>query len=133
MTISEARDDATGTEKRPEVRRLDEVLVWSALTLPIVAWIAHLTSLASLVQLSCTHPRVRAILHVLTVLLSLVTIASMVVALRYVRWPNGEEASSARASIRFLARVALLVGAINLLLILAEGSYVVFFKSCAAA
>jgi hypothetical protein len=110
-----------------------QFLVWSALVVPIGAWTVHIILIASLAHLSCSHPGLHWVMHASTAALALITIAAMAVAWHYARLPNGEDAGSATASLRFLSHVALIVGAANLLLILVEGSYVVFLPSCARA
>src|SRR5207302_1903344 len=118
--------NATIEEQPPvtSVTSQTQLLVWLALIGPIAAWTIHLSALAAMIQLTCDHPNVEWVLHGLTIGLGLFTIACMAIAWRTMHLPNGEEAGTTRANIRFLSRVAFLVAAINLLLIAAEGIYI---------
>jgi hypothetical protein len=65
--------------------------------------------------------------------LALVCVACVFVGWRLARRPNGHDEGSAPANIRFLAHVAIAVALFNLVLIGAEGLYVVFIDPCARA
>jgi|GraSoiStandDraft_16_1057320.scaffolds.fasta_scaffold1811503_2 hypothetical protein len=105
---------------------------WFAVTGGIVAWLVHLTFAASIVRLACEHPGWIAVLHVTTVLTAAVTVAAMGMAALLVRGnPDAESADTSGGQLRFLGLMGLLVGAINLALILLEGSFAIFLKPCA--
>jgi hypothetical protein len=103
------------------------VVLVLASALSIVAWIAHLSSLASLVELSRTRDEVVWVMHALTLALSLVCVAVIVLGIWYVRRTTGQEGDGTpMGRTTFLAWMAIITGSFNLLLILLEGSYVVF-------
>jgi predicted MFS family arabinose efflux permease len=97
---------------------------------PIAAWTVHMVALASLVQFVCEHPGWEWVMHALTVALALVCVACLAIAWRYARLPNGEDAGSTTANLRFLSHVGLAVAAVNLILIGAEGVVVLFVNAC---
>ncbi|MDQ1520058.1 MAG: hypothetical protein QOI55_1131, partial [Actinomycetota bacterium] len=105
----------------PTARSWDQFLAWSVIVVPIGAWTVHMIALASLVRLACEHPGVKWVMHGLTVGLSLVCIGCLLIARRYARLPNGEDAVTTKANLRFLSHVGLAVAASNLLLIALEG------------
>jgi hypothetical protein len=126
----------TPIEDQPAVTSMTSQVqlgVWIALIGPIAAWTVHLVALASMIQLTCAHPPVKWVLHGLTIGLGLFTIGCMAFAWRTMHLPNGEDAGTTSANIRFLSRVAFLVAAINLLLIFAEGVYIAFLSPCSRA
>ena len=105
---------------------------WFAVTGGIVAWIVHLTFAASIVRLACDHPGWIVVLHLTTALTAAVTLAAMGVAALLVRGnPDPESAETSGGQLRFLGLLGLLVGAVNLALILLEGSFAIFLKPCA--
>jgi hypothetical protein len=120
---------ATSTPE-PTGRSWDQFVAWSVIVVPIAAWTVHMFALASLVQLACEHPGVKWVMHALTVGLSLACIGCLALARRYARLPNGEDAVSTKANLRFLSHVGLAVAAVNLLLIALEGLYVLFLNPC---
>jgi uncharacterized membrane protein SirB2 len=108
----------------------DQFLAWTAIVVPIAAWTVHIVALASIVQFVCEHPGLEWIMHTLTVVLALVCVGCLALAWRTARLPNGEDAGSTTANLRFLSHVGLAVAAVNLLLIVVEGSYVFFIDPC---
>jgi len=108
------------------------IATWFAVTGGIVAWIVHLTFAASIVELACEHPGWTVVLHLTTVLTAVVTVGAMGMAAVLVRGnPDAESADTRGGQLRFLGLMGLLVGAINLALILLEGSFAIFIKPCA--
>jgi hypothetical protein len=104
---------------------------WFAVTGGIGAWLAHLTFAASFVRLLCEHPNWTWILHLATALTAAVTVVAMGMSAALVRaTPDPESADTAGGQLRFLGLMGLLLGAINLALILLEGSYAIFLKPC---
>ena len=105
-------------------------LVWFAFSAGIAAWMVHLTLFASVVAL--VHRRGDFwIFHVGNAGALVLTLVATSLCWRMVRdadayagppdWPAER--------IRFLGHVGLLVNAINLLLIVAEGSFVFFIRT----
>jgi hypothetical protein len=121
----------TTASRADAASRLDQVLGWGAVVVPIAAWTVHMVALASLVEFACDHPGAKWVMHGLTIGLGLVCVACLVLAWRHAHLPNGEEAGSTTANLRFLAHLGIAVAAVNLLLIAAEGSYVLFLHTCA--
>jgi hypothetical protein len=115
----------------PTLQSSAQLLAWVTIVVPIGAWTIHIVALASLVELTCEHPSVEWVMHGLTAGLGLACIACIALAWRMARLPNGEEAGSDTANVRFLSHLGLFVAIINLALIAAEGIYVVFIETCA--
>lgn len=108
------------------------VAVWFAVTGGIGAWFVHLTFVASVVRLLCDYPGWTWVLHVATALTAAVTLVAMAMSAALVRESRDpEDADTPGAQLRFLGLLGLLVGAINLALILLEGSYAIFLDPCA--
>lgn len=106
--------------------------VWFAVTGGIGAWLLHLTVAASLVRLLCEYPGWTWVLHVDTAVTAAVALAAMVMSAALVRVsPDPEDADTPGGQLRFLGLLGLLFGAINLALILLEGSYAIFLDPCA--
>ncbi len=113
---------------------------WFAVGGGIGAWLVHLIAVASLARISCTGSGTGTwVVHGLTVALALVTVGAMVLAegLRRAA-PDGDDPPAATAvvtaegfaTLEFLGRFGLLVGAVNLLLIVFEGSMAVWLSPC---
>jgi hypothetical protein len=109
----------TGVQTRSPSARA----AWFAVVAPIVAWIAHLTGEASLVRLTCNSSGGQLPMHLLTAGCLALTLWAMSFALRMARYPEGPW--------RFIGVLALIIGGANLVLILLEGSYVLFINPCA--
>jgi hypothetical protein len=114
-------------------RLLHGLKVWYAVVGGIGAWTVHMLFLSSFVQYTCNEGHVGWVHHVVTAVTAAATVLSMVLAWSLVR--EGADADEAAPSYegrtRFLGMAGLLIGAINLALILLEGSYVFFLKPCA--
>jgi hypothetical protein len=95
---------------------------WFAVTGGIVAWLAHITALSALVAPACGDAGAEWAMHAATAACSLMTVAALVVAMRLAR--RGSRPW------RFLGQVGVISSATNLVLILFEGSYVLFFGPC---
>lgn len=106
--------------REPTVTRGQEALLWSAVAVPIAAWMAHLSAVASLVGLTNDRPDVKWVIHGLTIGLTLVCVLLGVLIWPFVNRPE--------SSVRFLARLALSSVVANIILILWEGSYVLFLS-----
>jgi hypothetical protein len=104
------------------------LIVWYAAFGGIAAWIVHLVFVASAAHWTHLHPRYGWTLHAATAVCALATILAIVLSWRLYRAAAGSDAAARddAGQILFLAQFGLLVGAINLALILVEGSYVLF-------
>jgi chromate transport protein ChrA len=123
--------DTDGVPAAPDVRDSRQLLAWATIVMSIGAWTVHIVGLAALVQYVCDHPGVEWVMHGMTVGLALVTLLLTLLCVPGARLPDGdEEAGTATASVRFLSRVAIAIGSVNLLLIVVEGVYVVFLDPC---
>jgi hypothetical protein len=102
------------------------VLVWCALAAGIVAWIVHLSAFAALVEF--VHDNGYSWIFSLGNGLALaITLAALWLSwLMYRAGTDDEDLGTPGGRMRFLGALALMVNAINLLLILLEGSYVYF-------
>jgi hypothetical protein len=126
MTVAEVER----IERASPLRRAVEV--WFAAFGGIGAWIVHLLFVVSAEHWSYLHHEYRWTLHAATVVCAAVTIVALLLARRLYLVAGGDPASADASSnddagqLLFLAQLGLLVGAINLALILLEGSYVLF-------
>lgn len=108
------------------------VLLWFAVLAGIVAWLVHLIALASLARWTCNEDGKRWVLDALTVGTAAVTIFAMWLCLGIVRGAQDDEAAGTPAArTRWLGVFGLMMGAINLALILLEGSFAWFISPCA--
>ena len=105
---------------------------WFAVLGGVGAWMVHLTYAASVVELTCEHPGLIWTIHGVTAVTALVTVVAIAMSATLVRESAGAESEGTRAGqLRFLGLMGLLVGAINLALILLEGSFAIFLRPCA--
>jgi hypothetical protein len=127
MTVAEVERIERASPRRRAVE------VWFAAFGGIGAWTVHLLFVVSAEHWSYLHHEYRWTLHAATVVCAAVTIVALLLARRLYFVASGGDAASVDASsnddagqLLFLAQLGLLVGAINLALILLEGSYVLF-------
>jgi hypothetical protein len=107
------------------------LLVWIALSAGTVAWITHLMVLASVVEYVHDH-HASWIFHVTNAGAVAVALAAMALCWVMVREGADDEGAGTPAGrIRFLGLLGLLINGINLLLIVAEGTYVFFIRTSA--
>ena len=104
---------------------------WYAVVAGIAAWTVHLLAVSSLAREACLHRRTIWVMHAITVACAAATLLAIGFAWQLARAPGGDETGDAGSRERFLGRFGLLIGAINLLLILGEGSYVELVRRCA--
>jgi hypothetical protein len=100
------------------------LLVWFALSAGVAAWAAHLTSFAVFVEVVRTRGWFW-LFHLGNAAAILLTLVAL--ALSWVMFRAGdpdEEAGTPGGRIRFLGALGLLLNAVNLLLIVVEGSYI---------
>jgi hypothetical protein len=102
---------------------------WAALA-GIPAWLVHLVAEASLAGEACASPQTIWVMHAVTAACAAVTLVAMAVAWPFAWQAADHEGADPPARLRFVGRFGLLLGAINLLLILGEGSYVVLVRRC---
>lgn len=106
--------------------------LWFALAIGPAAWAIHLMGQAAFVRYACNDPEWRWVLHGLTVVTALPTMAGLAICWAIVRrTPGPEDAATSAGRTRFLALVAAFTAAISLGLILLEGSYVLWISGCA--
>jgi hypothetical protein len=102
-------------------------LLWFALIAGIVAWVAHLLTLASLVQFVHDNGYFWLFHVANAVCLALARLALYLSWLVYRAGAGADEESpTPEGRMRFLGQVGLASNGINLLLILLEGSYIFF-------
>jgi hypothetical protein len=103
--------------------------VWFAVCGGIGAWMVHLTAMSALARRTCVTGE-DWIVHALTIGLAAVTVVAIVLSAR-LRTPKLAGAvEPERTDLRFLGKMGLLIGAINLLLILFEGALVFWVPAC---
>jgi hypothetical protein len=104
---------------------------WFAVTGGIGAWILHVTFAASVVRLLCDYPGWTWTLHAATGVTAAITIVAMGMSAALVRLSSEpESADTLSGQLRFLGLLGLMIGAINLALILLEGSYAIVLQPC---
>ena len=109
-------------------------VVWLAALIGIPAWIAHLTFLAAMVPYTDDHPGWDWTLHAATAVTALVTLAGAALCFDLWRRAGSVEPDTDTADLnpsalsRFIGFFGLATGVTNLVLILAEGSYVFFVR-----
>src|SRR5205823_5447312 len=98
--------------------RYPERVVWTAMTIGIPAWMAHLVFEAAMVHYITAHPGARWTMHLATALTAALTIAGMVICydlLRAARQAgsaraDGDDERSPAALSRFLGSLGLMIG-----------------------
>jgi hypothetical protein len=99
--------------------------LWFLALVGIPLWLAHQESVASLASVSCRRPGVVTVMHLLTVVFALATTAAALACARL-----GWGAHAADGSVRFVGRFGAVVNVTNVVLIVVEGLYIVFLRSC---
>jgi uncharacterized ion transporter superfamily protein YfcC len=99
--------------------------VWYALLGSIAAWIIHLIFLASFVRYTCNVPSTKWVLHAVTAVTLAMTVLAMVLAWRLDRTDGDEGSDRNGGPLRFVGRLALVIGASNFALIALEELYVI--------
>jgi hypothetical protein len=108
------------------------VKAWAGALVGIAAWMAHITALASLVELTCERPALEGALHLVTAVTAGVTLVGMWWCWALVRQAEDHDATGSRGGrLRFLGLFGLIMGGFSVVLILWEGSYVLFLDPCA--
>lgn len=102
------------------------IQVWYAAFGGVGAWIVHLVGLVAAEHWTATHPRWGWTLDALTAVTAAATLIALWLSWRLRTAARGanEAGSDDAGQMLFLGNLGLLVGAINLALILLEGSYV---------
>jgi hypothetical protein len=113
-------------ERASALRRGIEV--WYAAFGGLAAWTLHLMFVVSFEHWTFLHFGYRWTLHAATAICALATVAALLLARRLLLIAAGSDPSGSddAGQLLFLAQFGLLFGAINLALILLEGSYVLF-------
>ena len=120
------------TDARPATAPHGGFRLWFAVFGGIAAWLAHLVFESSFTRHACNAHGTSWVQHVATGVTAAVTLLAMAWSYRLLRASGGadEDGGSAWDRTRFLALFGLITGAINLLLILFEGSYALVITSC---
>jgi hypothetical protein len=108
----------------------DAVLVWYALLGGIGAWTIHLVLFAAFVRYSCNATGTTWVMHLATVITLAMTVVAMALCWRMLRASGGDESSDEDGGrVQFLARLGLLIGALNFALIALEEIYLIALSS----
>jgi hypothetical protein len=106
-------------------------LLWFAALAGIGAWMVHLTLVSAITEFTCTRSESEWLVHGGTVAMAAVTAVAIVMCLAAVREAHDpDDAGTLSGNIRFVGIFGVMTGAISLLLILLEGSYVFFLDAC---
>ena len=100
------------------------VVVWFALTAGIAAWVVHLAAFAALVEFVHDHGYSWLFTVGNVVAIAITLVAGWLSWLIYRAGDDDEELGTPGGRMRFLGALGIVVNAINLVLIVAEGSYV---------
>ena len=108
--------------------------LWYAVLSGIALWMAHVLIVTSLARIRCSEGWVDWILHGSTVVLGIGTLVGMVWSWQLWRQHADavEDAPDATSRWMFLGLFGFLTQAISLLVIVWEGLYVPFLRSCGA-
>jgi hypothetical protein len=108
----------------------EAILVWYALLAGIGAWTIHLVFFAAYVQYSCNEDGTLWVMHLVTVVTLAMTAAAMGLCWRMLRRADGDESSDEEGGrAQFIARLGLMIGALNFALIALEEIYLVVLNS----
>lgn len=108
----------------------DAVLVWYALLGSIGAWTIHLVLFAAYVQFSCNAAGSTWFMHLATAVTLAMTVLAMWLCWRMLRASDGDESSDEEGGrAQFIARMGLLIGALNFALIALEEIYLIVLDS----
>lgn len=108
----------------------DAVLVWYALLGSIGAWTIHLVLFAAYVRYSCNAPGSSWVMHVATAVTLAMTVVAMWLCRRMMRSATGDESSDEEGGrAQFIARMGLMIGALNFALIALEEIYLIVLNS----
>lgn len=106
------------------------VLVWYALLGSIGAWTIHLVLFAGYVRFSCNAPGSSWVMHVATAVTLAMTVLAMWLCRRMMRSSEGDESSDEEGGrAQFIARMGLMIGALNFALIALEEIYLIVLNS----
>jgi hypothetical protein len=133
-TETETHDVSEGQEARRSHSILsgvrEAILVWYALLGSIGAWTIHLVFFAAYVQFSCNEDGTLWAMHLVTVVTLAMAAAAMWMCWRMLRKADGDEASDEEGGrAQFIARLGLMIGALNFALIALEEIYLVVLSS----
>lgn len=107
-------------------------LDWLMITGPIGVWVVHVSFEAAITRFTCIEPGWRWVMHAATVVAAAVTAVAILHCLRLARRAgNGEDAGTEAGQMRFAGLFGVAMGLFNLVLVLWEGAYVFFLRSCA--
>ncbi len=109
--------------------RLHTWWYWLVATAPVGFWMVHLVFSAAVATQACDSDW-RWTLYAITPVTAVPTLACMAVSWHLRRTRSGSEPGSQDAQLSFLGTIGLVVGAFNLLLILAEGALVPVLSGC---
>ncbi len=108
------------------------LLVWGAALAGIGLWMVHIVALSSLVEVACGRPWLTWVVHGITLGTGGATALATWWCWELARTGDPDELAGSRAGRqRFVGLFGFLTGATSLLLILWEGSYVLFLDACA--
>jgi hypothetical protein len=133
-TETETHDVSEGEEARRSHSILsgvrEAILVWYALLGSIGAWTIHLVFFAAYVQFSCNEDGTLWAMHLVTIVTLAMTAAAMWMCWRMLRKAYGDESSDDEGGrAQFIARLGLMIGALNFALIALEEIYLVVLSS----
>jgi hypothetical protein len=107
------------------------LVLWALIVAPITAWMVHLTFSAAFVPFTADHPQYRWTLYAITGVTGVIVVVTIAIsALVAHRNPEGSlDGDTEVDQVALLAFLGIVIGVINLVLIVAEGSVVPFLSS----
>jgi hypothetical protein len=127
-TVSEAEEARRAHSIVSGIR--DAVLVWYALLGSIGAWTIHLVLFAAYVRFSCNAPGTSWVMHLATGVTLAMTVLAMWLCRRMMQSSEGDDSSDDEGGrAQFIARMGLMIGALNFALIGLEEIYLIVLNS----
>lgn len=108
----------------------EAILVWYGVLGGIGAWTIHLVFFAAYVRYTCNRSGSLWLMHAITVVTLAMTAVSIALCGRMLRSSAGDEASDEEGGrAQFLARLGLMIGVINFVLIAVEQVYLMVLNA----
>ncbi|MCU1379896.1 MAG: hypothetical protein JWN29_2879 [Acidimicrobiales bacterium] len=122
----------TATRAHPEFYGLRGVVhLWFPLVAPIAAWTVHILYISSIARFTCTEPTTTWTIHAVTAATLAVCGVAMLLAWRVTKGSAAEHEDEVEDDVvgrhLFLGRLALVIGAINVIVIILEELYAIGF------
>jgi membrane protein implicated in regulation of membrane protease activity len=119
--------DATATPTKELYGLRGVVFLWFPIVGPIAAWAVHVLYISSIARFTCTVPSSSWTTHALTVVCVAVCLVALFLAWRLTHQVADEAEDTTSGRHLFMGRLAIIVAATNILVILLEELYTIGF------